>query len=74
MQVRDEHRIDVARHLRRWAVAPQVSDPSAQDRVREETHATLLDEHSRVADIRDARRQAARLSAAGGRASITPIG
>jgi hypothetical protein len=74
MQVRDQHRVDVVRHLRRRAVAAQMSDPSAQDRVREEAHATVLDQHGRVADIRDARRQAARLSAADGRARITPLG
>jgi hypothetical protein len=51
-----------------------VCDPAPKHRVGQETHAALLDEHGRVADIRDARRQAARWSFAGGRARITPLG
>ena len=42
MQVRDEDGVEVPRHFRRRAVATEMSDSAAKDRVGEEAHATEL--------------------------------
>ena len=57
MQVRDEDGVEIPRHLRRRAVATEMRDPGAKNRVGEEAHATKLYEHGGVADVRDASRR-----------------
>src|SRR5215203_7239707 len=52
MQVGDQHRVDVARNVRRWRrrMAPDMRDPRAQYRVSEQAHATELEEQGGVSD------------------------
>jgi hypothetical protein len=55
--VRDEDGVEVPRHFRRRAVATEMRDSGAKNRVGEEAHATELYEHGGVADVRDASRR-----------------
>jgi len=54
MQVREEDRVDVRRHLGRLTVAPQVRHPRAKDRVCQKADTSELQQHGGVADVCDA--------------------
>ena len=56
MQVRDEDGVEAPWRGRRRAVATEIPDSGAKYRVGEDAHATQLDEHGGVADVRDASR------------------
>ncbi len=58
VEVREQHRIHVARHRGRRSVTPQVRDPRPQDRVGEQADATVLDEHGGVSEPGDPRGRA----------------
>ena len=79
MQMRDEDRVNAARHLGRRAVAAQVGDPGAQHRIGQEAHTAVLEEHGGVAEIADSRESSLELrgtgvSAPAGRHRITRLG
>ena len=57
MQVRDEDGVEAPWRGRRRAVATEMRDSGAKYRVGEDAHATELDEHGGVADVRDASRR-----------------
>ena len=54
MQVRQQDRIDVRRHLGGLAVTTQVRHPRAEHGVGQEAHVAELEQHGGVADVCDA--------------------
>ena len=56
MEVGDQDRVEVGRRLAggRRALAAEVHQPRAQNRVGEEPHAVELEQHRRVPDVGDA--------------------